>query len=255
MFTTILTVLLAAVSITLIQADPTPIAPGPGDVFIESQSCSIAWSADPSGMWTTMNIYLMTGDNYNMIKLASVGTVNGADPTKITYSYPCPQVSPYAPIYFYEFSSPASTNLTWTTRFTITDLTSDIVPAPQPTQPGGANIPWGIGTIIGTSASSSDGVSSSTVSTTVSTATSSPTVSTKNPGVSPTDTTSATSTPVSITDSGVSPTDTSGVTSTPAPSTTSAATANGANIDIPSGLLWRAVFSIAVSIFGFAVIF
>ncbi|KAI6023322.1 hypothetical protein EDC04DRAFT_2574719 [Pisolithus marmoratus] len=231
MFTIILTGLLAVTGLTPVHADPTPTAPGPSDVFIEGQSCSIAWSVDPTGGWTTMNIYLMTGNNYDMVRLATVGTVDGTNPTKTTYSYPCPQVSPHAPIYFYEFSSPASANLTWTTRFTITDSISNIVPAPQATQPGGANIPWGTGTIIGTSASASGSTSSSTAST------------------------MASSPAVSTTDSGVSPTDTIGTTSTPAPSTTSTTTPNGAIMGVPSRVLWRAVFSIGVSTFSFTVMF
>lgn len=231
MFARILTALLAAASITSVQADPTPIAPGPGDVFIEGQSCSIAWSVDPTGAWTTMNIHLMTGDNYNMVQLAAIATVDGTDPTKTTYSYSCPKVSPHAPIYFYEFSSPASANSTWTTRFTITNSTSDIVPAPQSTQPGGADIPWGTGTIVGTPASTSGSISSSTVSTAVSAATSAPTA--------------------PMTGSSVSPVDTS----TPAPSTTSTTTSNGADMHVPLGLLKQAVFAIGASIFGFAVMF
>ncbi|KAI6120539.1 hypothetical protein EDD17DRAFT_1775417 [Pisolithus thermaeus] len=207
MFARILTTLLAAASISFVQADPTPITPGPGDIFIEGQSCSITWSVDPTGAWTTMNIYLMTGDNYNMVQLAAVGTVDGTNPAKTTHLYSCPQVSPHAAIYFYEFSSPASANSTWTTRFTITDSTSDIVPAPQTTQPGGADIPWGTGTIVGTSASSSGSISSSIVSTTVSAA------------------------------------------------TTSTTTSNGADMDVPSGLLWQAVFPIGISIIGFAAMF
>ncbi|KAI6023321.1 hypothetical protein EDC04DRAFT_298535 [Pisolithus marmoratus] len=311
-FTAILTVLLAAASITPVQADPTPTSPGPGDVFIEGQSCSVAWLVDTTGVWTTTNIYLMTGDNYNMVRLATVGTVDGTDPTKTTYSYPCPQVSPHAAIYFYEFSSPASANLTWTTRFTVTDSISNIVPAPQSTQPGGPNIPWGVGTIVGTSASGSGSISSPVLPSALSAVTSicpptasmtdsrvSPIVTTPTPIPStnctttspgsfsppavpsvlstvtslPPPTVSMTdscvssfvtivtssmaifSTTVSMTDSKVSSAHTIGTTSTPLPSTTSMTTSNGANIDVPPGLLWRAVFSIGVPIFGFAVMF
>ncbi|KAI6023775.1 hypothetical protein BKA83DRAFT_449421 [Pisolithus microcarpus] len=210
MFARILTALLAAASITSVQADPTPIAPGPGDVFIEGQSCSIAWSVDPTGAWTTMNIHF---DDWRQLQYA-IATVDGTDPYQDHILVRLSQ----SMARFEE----SSANSTWTTRFIITDSTSDIVPAPQSTQPGGADIPWGTGTIVGTPASTSGSISSSTVSTAVSVATSAPTA--------------------SMTGSSVSPVDT----------TTSTTTSNGADMHVPLGLLKQAVFAIGASIFGFA---
>lgn len=52
-------------------ADPVPDAPSPGEVFNEGSSCHIEWAPDTTGQWTTMNIELMTGDNFNMVHLTS----------------------------------------------------------------------------------------------------------------------------------------------------------------------------------------
>lgn len=230
MFYTAFIVLLATVGTIYVQADPTPTAPGPGAVFIEGQTCSTSWQIDPSGLWKTMVIDLMTGDNYHMVHLATVGTVDGTDPSKTTFSYICPQVTPHSAIYFYQFSSPASSNSTWTTRFTITDSASNVVPPPQPTQPGGASIPWGVGTLVGAPTSTSTSTSSTSTS-----------------GVS------LTSTP-SITTSGLPPASTGGTISTHAttstPKSTSTASASGAVGTVAaSTLLWQTIFTLGTSAF------
>lgn len=63
--------LLLATAAIYVRADPTPTNPGPSDVFIEGNPCTIGWNADTTGAWTTMDIYLMTGDNFNMVPLTS----------------------------------------------------------------------------------------------------------------------------------------------------------------------------------------
>ncbi|KIJ21034.1 hypothetical protein PAXINDRAFT_60635, partial [Paxillus involutus ATCC 200175] len=131
------------------RADPNPTNPGPGDVFIQGQPCTISWDVDTTGLWQNMTIELMTGDNYNMVYLTTVGTADGTNPTKNTLSYTCPQVSPHSPIYFYQFTASGSTDKTWTGRFTITDTPADIVPPTESTQPDGTNIPWGTGALVG----------------------------------------------------------------------------------------------------------
>lgn len=70
MFATPLLTLLAF-SAAAVRADPNPINPGPGDVFIEGQSCAVGWDADTTGLWKNMSIELMTGDNFNMVYLTS----------------------------------------------------------------------------------------------------------------------------------------------------------------------------------------
>ncbi|KDQ61813.1 hypothetical protein JAAARDRAFT_55139 [Jaapia argillacea MUCL 33604] len=143
------TALLASSSLLLaVRADPTPTAPGPGDSFNEGQQCSITWTPDTTGTWKTMSIELMTGDNFNMVHLTTVVTLDGTDPTKTPYTYPCPEVTPNSAIYFYQFSTPGSTTKYWTTRFTIAGANGQTTPPTNATQPGGAAIPWGTGALV-----------------------------------------------------------------------------------------------------------
>ena len=65
--------LLAVVALH-VRADPNPNNPGPGDVFIQGKPCTIGWDVDPTGVWKTMKIDLMTGNNYDMVLLT--GTSN-----------------------------------------------------------------------------------------------------------------------------------------------------------------------------------
>lgn len=137
--------ILAAVAV---RADPNPEEPSPGDVFNEGSTCNVSWDPDTSGVWTTMNIELMCGDNFNMVYMTTVATVDGTDATKTSFSYPCPQVTPNSPIYFYQFTSPNSANETWTGRFAIADASGSTTPAANATQPDGEQIPWGIGKLV-----------------------------------------------------------------------------------------------------------
>jgi len=143
MFTSLIAALLA--SSVLVLADPNPSTPGPGAVYNSGAQCPIAWAADSTGAWKTMNIQLMTGDNLNMIPLTSVATVDGTSVSSNTFSWTCPEVIPNAAIYFYQFTSPAANNTLWTTRFAIASDTGVTTPAPNATQPDGKAIPWGDG--------------------------------------------------------------------------------------------------------------
>jgi len=129
----------------LAWADPTPSIPGPGDSYQEGGTCQIEWGADTTGKWTNMSIELKTGDNFNMVPLRVITTVDATKQTK--YEYPCPNVTPNSAIYFYEFTSNSSTEKYWTTRFTITDKDGKSTPPPNATQPDGAPIPWGVGSL------------------------------------------------------------------------------------------------------------
>lgn len=102
--------------------------------------------------------------------------LDGTSPRKNTFSYTCPQVSgvlsqafamrnswcershtqvtPHAPIYFYQFSSSSTSNKTWTGRFTITNSTNSVVDPPESTQPDGEEIPWGRGSLVRASSAS-----------------------------------------------------------------------------------------------------
>ena len=64
-----------------VRADPNPEEPGPGSSYNEGSNCFISWDPDTTGTWTTMNIELMCGDNYDMIHLTSQS--------------PCPSSSSY----------------------------------------------------------------------------------------------------------------------------------------------------------------
>ena len=136
------------------------------------------------------------------------------------------QVTLHSAVYFYQFSTSASSNKTWTTRFTITDSANDVVPPPQSTQPGGATIPWGVGTLYGASTSSTNGSTSA-----ASTATSLTTI--------------ATTTPL----------DTTTVTIGTASSTPTKSPNGAVSTATASTLLWHMISALSISAFGFAVVF
>lgn len=144
----------------------TPTAPAPGAIFKSGEQCTMQWDAGTSNAWKTMTIDLMTGDNLSMIKLTSVA--QGIDGTSETsHSWTCPEVSPNAPIYFYQFTTASGGSPTWTGRFTIASDSGNVVSAPNATQPGtGAAIPWGIGQLTSSSSSSNNGNSESSSQTT-----------------------------------------------------------------------------------------
>jgi hypothetical protein len=149
---TVFAALLAASSAIFVLADPTPTTPGPGDSFTEGQNCTFAWDGDTNAatesLWKTMNVELMSGSNLAMNFITTVATLDGT--VSGTYSYACPEVTPNSAIYFYQFSSPDSSNLWWTTRFTIAAANGSTTPpanANQPNNPSPA-IPWGTGALV-----------------------------------------------------------------------------------------------------------
>ncbi|PCH44515.1 hypothetical protein WOLCODRAFT_165208 [Wolfiporia cocos MD-104 SS10] len=146
----VLTAILAGAA--FVRADPTPTAPGPGNVFTSGGECSVEWEADKTGVWTAMNIELMAGNNEQMQFLETVGTVDAT--TTTSYTYTCPDVSPNAQIYFYQFTSPFSKNPYWTGRFVIADASGATV-APTATEVfGSTTVLWGSGSVVGLAASS-----------------------------------------------------------------------------------------------------
>lgn len=142
-----LSLFVIAAHILFVCADPTPTAPGPGSVFNQGATCRTDWTIDSTGKWTSMSIQLMTGDNFNMISLADLATVDAT--TQSSYTFTCPQVTLNSAVYFYQFKSPSSANTYWTTRFAIADASGATTPAPNATQPNGAQIPWGVGALVG----------------------------------------------------------------------------------------------------------
>ncbi|KAG5634813.1 hypothetical protein H0H81_000707 [Sphagnurus paluster] len=145
-----LAALIASASLQLVRADVVPSVPGPGVVYRVGGTCHIEWDgdADSTTAWKGMNIQLMTGDNFNMIPLTTVGT-NLDGTVSGTYDHPCPAVTPNSAIYFYQFTAPGSPDKTWTTRFTIASANGDTTPPANPTQPGSNEaIPWGVGALV-----------------------------------------------------------------------------------------------------------
>ncbi|KAI0630817.1 hypothetical protein C8Q77DRAFT_1063410 [Trametes polyzona] len=125
-----------------------PTAPGPNDVFKQGGDCKFSWTPDTSGTWKQTDVELMTGDNFHMVFLTTVASFDGTDPSKTSFTFPCPEVTPNSAIYFYQFNSPAAGAApAWTTRFTIADAQGNASPPPNDTQPDGQKIAWGTGAL------------------------------------------------------------------------------------------------------------
>ncbi|KAI5476425.1 hypothetical protein MNV49_007738 [Pseudohyphozyma bogoriensis] len=135
----------------LVAADPSPLTPATANV---GATCLVQWTEDTTGLWTDTTIDLMTGSNLAMVKVVNVATgVNTV--TSSSTSWTCPDVSPNAPIYFYQFTLANGSSPTWTTRFTIASATGATTAATNQTQPNGDAIPWGTGVLAGSSSSGS----------------------------------------------------------------------------------------------------
>ncbi|KAJ6581074.1 hypothetical protein B0H19DRAFT_1113520 [Mycena capillaripes] len=148
MFTSIVfNSVLASTAILLSQAqDVIPIESGPGEIFNEGTTCHIAWVGSGTTTWNDMTIELMTGSNTAMILLTTVAQHQDGS-TAGVFDYPCPEVTPNSPIYFYQFSAPGTSELTWTTRFTIAGADGSSTPAKE--NDGG--VPFGNGQLVGSS--------------------------------------------------------------------------------------------------------
>jgi len=140
MFAIASAVALAFVSSTLAQPGPlTPLAAEVG------QPCVITWTPDATGTWKETNIQLMSGDNDNMVPVTTVTTVDTTSGAPATFTWTCPDVTLYAPVFFYQFSHAAEpNNLIWTTRWTIDSATGQSVAAPNAVEPDGSPVPWGV---------------------------------------------------------------------------------------------------------------
>ncbi|KAJ7708787.1 hypothetical protein B0H17DRAFT_916268 [Mycena rosella] len=152
MFTSILfTTVLASSVARISQAIVVPNTPGPGDSFDQGTNCHIGWGGDDTGSttaWKNMAIELMTGPNEAMIHVTTVA--QGQDGTAAgVFDYTCPEVTPNSPIYFYQFTAPATTNITWTTRFTIAAADGSSTPATETEKSStGEDVAWGKGALV-----------------------------------------------------------------------------------------------------------
>lgn len=132
------------------NAAPNPTEPSSTSVFNVGQTCSVKWDPDSTGSWKNMSIQLMTGDNWNMIHITTVAQgIDATDPTKNTFTYTCPDVTPNSAIYFYQFSDSSDPkNLLWTTRWTLASADGQTTTPTETTQPDGQKIPWGKGALV-----------------------------------------------------------------------------------------------------------
>lgn len=64
----------------------------------------LIFMTQPTGTWKNMTIQLMTGANQAMVPLMDLVTEFDGTTGSGAYSYPCPDVTPNAPIYFYRAS-------------------------------------------------------------------------------------------------------------------------------------------------------
>ncbi|TFK34023.1 hypothetical protein BDQ12DRAFT_636813 [Crucibulum laeve] len=145
-----ITALLALASAAAVRADVTPSEPGPGDSFNAGTTCKVTWDGDKDSttMWKNMSIELMTGANSPMTHITTVAT-NQDGTVAGSFTYTCPEVTPYSAIYFYQFSSLLASNKTWTTRFTIASPSGESTPPTNALQPGSNDpIPWGTGALV-----------------------------------------------------------------------------------------------------------
>jgi len=146
---------LVAIAVSSVHAMIQPTAPGPGDSFKQGEKCKFTWDADPDSVdtWKQTNVQLMTGDNYNMVHLDTVATIDGTQSG--VFEFDCPQVTPFSAIYFYQFTNPVDPDpdhKVWTTRFTISSPTGESVPPTEALQPTTKlPIPWGTGKLVDSS--------------------------------------------------------------------------------------------------------
>ncbi|KAJ7127794.1 hypothetical protein C8R44DRAFT_616408 [Mycena epipterygia] len=152
MFTSIVFAgVLASSAVLCSHAKVEPNEPGPGDTFNQGATCHVGWAGDvDSGSttaWKDMAIELMTGPNSVMVHLTTVAT--GQDGTVAgTFNYTCPEVTPNAPIYFYQFTAPGTSNFTWTGRFIIAATDGSSTAATETEQWYGQTVLWGKGALV-----------------------------------------------------------------------------------------------------------
>jgi len=161
MFATNTFIVLFALAVPfLVRATVNPTIPGPGAIYNAGSTCLVAWTADTDSttLWKNMTIQLNTGSNLDMQPVTVVainldGTVDGQ------YTFLCPQVTPNAAIYFYQFSSSSTTDECWTTRFAIASSSGQTTPPTNSTQPDGSTIAWGTGVLVNSSLANSTSTS------------------------------------------------------------------------------------------------
>ncbi|ORY32091.1 hypothetical protein BCR39DRAFT_58663 [Naematelia encephala] len=161
---TSLSSLLLLLTLPLGQSIITPTSPDSTTTVKVGDTIQALWDVDTTGTWTDVTCQLMTGDNYQMIALSTLG--QGIDGTTTTsLSFVAPDVTPNAEIYFLQFSNGGDlTNLTWTTRFTIAASDGSTTEPTNTTVYNGVSVNWGTGILATSSDSDSTSTSNSTTS-------------------------------------------------------------------------------------------
>ncbi|WVQ98452.1 hypothetical protein IAU59_005576 [Kwoniella sp. CBS 9459] len=146
--------LTAALALTLfsssVNAIITPTSPDSNTVVKVGDKIQALWTADSTSSWKDVEIQLMTGDNLQMVPLATIA--KGIDGTSATsYEFVAPDVSPYSKIYFLQFTNGGDmTAPTWTTRFTIAGADGSTTDPTNSTVYSGTTVEWGTGTLLST---------------------------------------------------------------------------------------------------------
>lgn len=131
-----------------VEAAVSPTYPSPGAIETEGKPFDITWTFDGKNPSVTYKIDFMTGSNDQQTVLANVAT--GVDPKLLKYSFTPPKVEPEAAVYFFQFTGSDGV-ASWATRFGIVAPGGKLAAEPNPTQPNGDKIPWGVGKIVGAS--------------------------------------------------------------------------------------------------------
>ncbi|GAA5828522.1 hypothetical protein JCM11251_000831 [Rhodosporidiobolus azoricus] len=157
----LLLLLFAATIIPLTSASISALEPSsPTQTFRAHSPCSFSWDIDHGGTWTSMDVDLMSGNNWEMVNVTRVASgVDGTDEGERSYTFECPEVDPPGPIYFYQFTMNGQDPV-WTSRFTLAAANGTVLEAANATQPDGSPIPWGIGHLVNSSSANNLGTSS-----------------------------------------------------------------------------------------------
>ncbi|WVR04949.1 hypothetical protein IAU60_001961 [Kwoniella sp. DSM 27419] len=154
--------------IASVQAIITPTSPDSNTVVKVGDKIEALWTVDPDQQWKDVEIQLMTGDNFNMIPLATIATgIDGT--TASSYSFNAPEVTPNAKIYFLQFTNGGNmSDPTWTTRFTIAAADGTTTEPTNSTDYSGNTVQWGTGTLVGAVSTDSSASGSNSTSAAVS---------------------------------------------------------------------------------------
>jgi len=238
------TSLLFALS-TIASAQMLPLTPSG---VTAGKETTAQWTKDTTGVWKDVTMTLMTGDNFQMVPLTTLAT--GIDATTVdSYSFAVPEVTPNSAIYFLQFQPANNASAyQWTTRFLIASADgTPATPPPNDVQPGGASIPWGVGSLLSGQGQGSnstiddtDAVSSST---TASSTSSTKSIISSSSSSSSSSTASTTKAPIVLPSSSSSSTNSQSAAAAAAASASASTSAARRTMDV-AGLVGTAVITV-----------